>query len=438
MKHAGTIKLIRPLALFAFILAGAALSAADFDFGATLHNGTAFEKQVQGENAALNQQDSAALWFETGAPFSGSGRISLAGQLAYEFTNNRAMLFNLDYFRVFGWMPGALGTTSVLEFTAGRFPFADPSAMILNHTADGVKVRALYPSFVLDFSGAYTGLLLNPKSEIRMTAEDWSDKANETDNAFGPKRIIADATISFLDLGGVNNLSLYGIAQFDGRSGSKSTKIDTQYLGISVSRLIGSNAYSDFFFNAEMGQIKAPDQKTRLTAGFLTGMKLKYIREDWKASLFEFGLLAAPPDFDTSLIKGVNVGVIGYLPVSQPSLGINVSPQMNALALAEAKYSFRPFMGSANLAASRFQADIAGRAYFRTWSVGVNWIGTDPASDSLFIGSELECGFNWRILSDVGIGLDSAVFLPASGSAGAVVSGMDPMWTVRLDLSVSL
>lgn len=432
MKHTNVSPLIFPLATLLFLTA-AGLSAADYDYGATFHNSSAMEKQVAGQDAELDQLDSVAGWFEIAAPQPNGGRLSLAGQVAYEYADDRPFLVNLDYFRVYGWMPGALGGNSVLDYTVGRFVFTDPSGYIMNHTADGAKVRLSSPSMVFELSGAYTGLLLNPKSDIRMSAADWSEKEDESNNFFGPRRVVANAAFTFPNLGKLQNLAVYAVGQFDMRPESDQVKINTEYLGLSVSKLYGSNVYGSFFLNAELGQIKNPDADTRMVAGMLLGVNLKYIRADLKGSRFEFLLLAAPPDAATDLISGINVGVVGYLPVSQPSLGINVQPQMNGLGLVELKYSMRPFMDSSDSIASRFQAEVAGRGYFRTWSVGVNWIGTDPGSDSLYLGTEIEAGFTWRILSDVGVGLDSAVFLPAS-----VVSETDKLWTIRMDVSVSL
>lgn len=420
------------------VVATASLSAVDYDFGLNLRNSTAFIKTPQESSAALSQLDSAAAWFELANPISKDGRVSLSGQMAYEYTNERAYLFNLDYFRLSTWVPGLFGAKSVLELNAGRFQFSDASGYIMNHTADGLKIRFIMPSATLALSGAYTGYLLNPKSNVRMTTSDWSEKNDEEANVFGPSRLIADATLSFGDLGKIQNFSVYAIGQFDMRKGGTESTINTQYLGITLTRLHGTNLYGNFLFNAEYGQLITPNEDDRQVVGFMTGWNLKYIREDWKGSRFNFTLLAAPPDFSTDLIPGIEVGLVGYLPVNQPNLGINVSPQMNSLGLAELTYSIRPFMDSANGSASRLQAEIGGRMYFRTWTVQLNWIETDPASDSFYVGSEIEGGFQWRIFSDVGMGFNGSAFIPSVSPFGAVIKDMDPLWTVRLDVSISL
>jgi len=105
--------------------------------------------------------------------------------------------------------------------------------------------------------------------------------------------------------------------------------------------------------------------------------------------------------------------------------------------MVELGYSFRPFLNSESEIASRIQPNVGARGYFRTYSISVDWIDTDPDSDAYFIGTELEAGLAWRILSDMGIEINSAYFLPSTGSIGAASPDMESIFAVRFNLSVS-
>ncbi len=410
------------------------LHAADLDAGVNLRNETAIEKTVSGGDSELDQLDSASLWFEA-SNASPDGRVfSLSAQASYEYADDRAYLFNLDQAQASAWMPGTLGDEAVLEISAGRFRFADPSAFIVNHAADGLRLRMLKPGMTVELAGAYTGFLLNPKSDVRMTGTDFAEEGDEEDTFFGPRRAIAGAIVSFPNAGKFENVSLYAYGQFDLREGNKDIEIDTQYLGISTTRPYGSSVYGDFFFNAEFGQIRNPVEDTRNIAGFLVGMGLRWYREDLKSSRLAFRAIASPPDYATDMIEGVKIASVGYLPVSEPDLAVCVSPGLNALAMLELRYSLLPFVDSGNEMAARFGPELSARVFLRTWSVGLDWIETDPDSDSFYLGTELETSFAWRVLSDVGVGLDGAVFLPG----GAAISDMDTLWSFGFNVSVSL
>ena len=300
-----------------FILPIIAIHAVDLDGGINLRNATAIEKTESGGDAELDQLDSAALWFDASSA-SGEGRIlSLSGQGSYEYADDREYLFNIDHLKTSAWMPGTLGNNAVLELDAGRFLFADPSAFIVKHVADGLRFRMLKPGMSFELSGAYTGLILNPKSDIRMTGTDRADENDEDNTFFGPRRAFAGATLSFPNAGRYENVSVYAYGQFDLREGDDDIEIDTQYLGISTTKLHGSSLYGDFFFNAEFGQIRNPVEDTRNIAGFLLGMGLRWYRENLKSSRLAFRVLAAPPDYATDMIEGVTVASAGYLPVSE-------------------------------------------------------------------------------------------------------------------------
>jgi hypothetical protein len=434
MKHAILLHKAAAASALLFAFSVLSLHAVDMDAGVNLRNETAMEKTVSGGDSELDQLDSVALWFDASSA-SEDGRVfSLSAQGSYEYADDRAYLFNLDQAEASAWMPGALGGDAVLELSAGRFRFADPSAFIVNHAADGLRLRMIKPGMTVELAGAYTGFLLNPKSDVRMTGADFAEENDEDGNFFGPRRAIAETTLSFPNAGKFENVSLYAYGQFDLREGSDGIEIDTQYLGIQTTRPYGSSLYGDFFFNAEFGQIRNPVEDTRYVAGFLVGMGVRWYREDLKSSRLAFRAIASPPDYATDMIEGVKIASVGYLPVSEPDLAVCVSPGLNALAMFELRYSLLPFVDSGSAIAARFSPELSARVFLRTWTVGLDWIETDPDSDSFYLGTELETSLAWRVFSDLGIGLDGALFLPG----GAAISDMDNLWSFGFNVSVSL
>ena len=119
--------------------------------------------------------------------------------------------------------------------------------------------------------------------------------------------------------------------------------------------------------------------------------------------------------------------------MNQPDLGEAVSPSLSGLGLFDLNYSFRPFYNSKSETAAGIQPVIGAKGYLRTYSVKVDWIDTDPDSDSLYLGTEINAALVWRIFSDLGIDIKGAYFLPSS----TISEDMDAIWALRFNLSVS-
>jgi hypothetical protein len=416
-----------------FSLLSPALFAVNFDGGGTISNSTDVEVVQSGEDPGIDQLAALTLWFELNGAKENGNIFSFAGQGRYEITDDRYYLFDVDYLRFFMRFPGGVGESSVFEFQAGRFFFSEPSRMILSHNADGLAANFRYPKVNISLSGGYTGLLLNPKSDIRISVADWSDEGNEEAFYFGPKHAFAMLGFTFQGVKKPRSSSLILAAQFDLRPDKDEGRYHTQYFGIQASPRIGKNFYMDFLFIFQTGEIYQTDEDPRFVMGTLLGFSFKILRETWLNSNISFRLLAAPPDFSLGLLNGVDFDICGYIPISQPELGVTVTPQLSGLGLLELAYSFRPFSGSHSGMASRFQIGIAGRSYLRTSNLRVNWIETEPDSDSVYLGTEIEANAAWRMFSDVGLGFVGAVFIPG----GAALNKDDVFWSMGLDLSVS-
>ena len=236
------------LSVLVFFFSAVFLPALNFDGGGTLYDSTAVEVTETGESAGIDQTLALTGWFELDETKASGKSFSFAGQGRYELTEDRYYLFDIDYLRYFMRLPGAVGASSVFELSAGRFFFSEPTGMIMAHTADGISVNLLYPKVHFTVSGGYTGFLLNPKSDIRVSDADWSDEGNEEAFYLGPKRIVTMAELTFPGISRSKNqrFSIIAAAQFDLRKDLADGRYHTQYLGIKASPLFGHHMYMDF------------------------------------------------------------------------------------------------------------------------------------------------------------------------------------------------
>lgn len=429
--------LLTAIVLLVFLFAPMQIFSIDWDAGGTFFNGTDFVSDETKSDTELDQLNTLSLFFEAYSESDTGTTGTFTAQGRYEYTDERAYLFDIDTLKYTGVFPGALGADSVLDVAAGRTVFSDPTGMVLSHPADGVSVNLLYPKIRFHIAGAYTGLLLNPSSDIRMTSIDLSEEDIEiSDNFFGPKKMFLQSTLTFPELWWLNSMSIFGMAVFDLREKSEGAVMNSQYLGVKTERDYGKNLYQDLFLILQYASLKVPDIDDREALGILFGLRLRYLKEDFYGSRFQFRLLGAPPDVSIDDLVDVPFGVLGFVPMNQPTLGKSVSPSLSGLGLVELNYSFRPFYSSDSETAAAIQPTVGARGYFRTYSVSVDWIDTDPESDAYFIGTELEAGLVWRIFSDLGVEFDYAYFLPSTG-IGAASNDMESIFAISANLSIS-
>jgi hypothetical protein len=430
--------------LFAVIMLTLLLSlsvpaaALDFDWGGAVSNTTGFDSADDGD---VVQENRVSLWASGRKEFD-LASLSLSGQGSYLFTDERAFLLDLDLLRFNGQFPGLLGASSVVETSLGRFPFSDPTGYILSHTADGASLRFLFPRVRLQFDGAYTGLLLNPSSDIRISGIDFSEEFDEEDNFFGPKRVFTQGQIVFTDLGRLQELVFYGLAQFDLREDDGASElVDSQYWGTLLSYRFGRNLYHDSFLTIGTSQLSGTEDSEALS--LLTGFSSRYLREDWLDSRFALRGIVATPNIPIEDLDAINVSfnIAQPRPLNSPALGKVVDPNLDALIFAGMDYSLRPFLNGSSELMSRFQPSVGARFYFRpvldidsqTFKWTGAWAQTNPDSDSWFLGAEYDAGFVWRIFSDLSAGMSGAVFMPGD----AWTSEADSEFTLRMELSAS-
>ncbi|SRR6056297_3299462 len=407
------------------------LSAFEWDWGGEFANSTGY---VFPEAEDFSQEDKIALW-ATGEEQVNGTTYSFFTRGSYLYTDERPYFLDLEQLQLKVLVPGALGRSSMLNLSLGRFQFSEPTGYILSHTADGASVRLLFPRVHLQADAAYTGLLLNPASDVRISDEDFSEQFDEDESRFGPRRMLTQGQLAVIGTRALQKWVLYGLAQFDMREEEPGVEtIDSQYWGTLFSFKFGRYFYHDAFLTAGTAQVSSAEDTKKMS--LLTGFSSHYLREDWLSSRFMFYGLAATPDAPVEDIDiGIDLpfGISQVRPLNSPSLGMVVDPTLDSLISFGGDYSFRPFMHSTTEVMNRFQPSLGGRAFYRIYKWNADWMELNEDSDAWFLGTEYNAGFIWRLFSDLSAAVNGAVFIP-----GTVWSkDADPEYMLQFKLSAS-
>jgi hypothetical protein len=389
------------------LAAGSAFAAGDF--GVTLDTSTFLSSGVIDTTA--ESQYRAAAWGEFFQTLDKGGSLDLVAQGSYRYTAERPYIFDLDLLRFTGLFSQAFGEGTAVELKAGRFNFSDSTKLILDQTLDGVQVSFLFSGFQFRLAGAYSGFILNPSSNVRISADDWLD-VSDNSVFFGPSRIIAQAFL------GSDGFGLQALAQFDMRGSGASQLVNTQYLGIVGVPRLSPNFYLDYHLTASYGQSTAAGATTNILSA-LGGLGLKFYGEDVAALRAHAQVTYATGQTPVVLLIN-NFSVTDFYPISQPTIGLAFSPQLANILYLDAGFSFRPFFKNPSTVISTIEPLADARVYFRDpvpsllsgtpASMSVN--NLNSSSTALYLGTEVEAGILARLFSDLGLSIRGAVFVP--------------------------
>ena len=415
----------------AFLLALASLAAgstAALDFGGSIDSATTVE-----------QADSLTLKEE--ATLSGWARLMLGKSLelytrgSYTYTIDTPVLLDLDA----GWLKGEWDTAdgpSLFELTLGRFRASDFSRLVLDHTLDGFQLAFSYPNAVLRASAGFTGLIQKPRSDIVISKTDEAD-VNRAAVLFAPPRLVGSFGVELLNVLGSQSLKLAMLFQEDLRLDDDNVLeageenffpnqgglLDTQYLGAGLSGPLGGSLYYDLFVFGNTGQmlsyveddesITSSSYQYEPIVAFLGGAGVRYFAPVLSSVVGLRALYASGDEDAISVVEGNTDGwALAFIPISQSDRALVFSPQLGNLLVGEASFSIKPFGGLGVPALANLQAMVKVMVFGRPTTGPVSEGGIDPASDSMYLGSEVDVTINYRPFSDLGIALNGGVFLP--------------------------
>jgi hypothetical protein len=441
----------RTIVLAAALLVFFAGALSAFDWGGTLDNRSTLDYQ---KTTDLLQQNRLALWLEAGLGKS----LTLTVQGSYTFsleTQESASsivehILDIDLLRLEGHYPSSGSRKSLLAFTAGRFPLAEFTGLVLDDTVDGVQVRFSNALLNASLAIAFTGLELAPVSTVSMS---WADENDRTQvpaepglvTLLAPPRLVELLQVEFPELIGRNDLRVALLAQQDLRSQSgliqkgdtlfvtgRGGRLSSEFLGAGVGGPLAAGLYYDFLAWLSVGRtlsyIGGAYDYAWLVSG-LVGAGLRYYREEWLNFQHRLGLLLATGDSDytKSYFEGNTDGLAtAFVSVTSTDLGLVFSPRLGNLAVAQAAWSIKP--------AEILQIELTGWVFLRPTTGQISDSRLDTTSDSRYLGSEIDLRANLRPFSDLGGALSLGLFLPGTAFSS---SYRDPELVARMEISLS-
>jgi len=408
------------------------VSAVDLDWGATADTAASLRVSPMLSAPEWELEFVAALWGRMYQRTAEGGSWDLTAQGSYTYSLERPYIFDVDLLRFTGIFP----RSSVLELTAGRFVFKDATGLILSHPADGLRFGFFFPKVYIQLGAAYTGLLLNPSSEIRVSADDLLE-ADVGTQFFGPSRALVQSAFNFPAGRRGRETTLQALAQFDLRTDA-AEQIHTQYLGLATSNRLSPTLYLDSHFTLSSGQSKVAAKNTFLLS-FLYGFSFRYFNEDLLSSRAHLKIQYGSGFLPLVLLPGwEGLSLEDFRPINQPITGLVFSPALANLMYADFLYTLRPLFRHPNQSLANIQPGLGVRTYFRSTFSDISLDKVDPSSDGMYLGTEIEASLVARVFSDLGLSLRMGVFLPGTGGFGVFTSERKPEFLAKVELSTSL
>ncbi len=408
-------------------------AAQEVDWGATLDSATNLRSAPHRSDHEWEQLVRFALWAELFVELREERTVRLATEGSYRFEYDQGddddplHILNLDLLRLSAGLPMLFGPGSALELSAGRFRFNDPTRVVWNHAGDGLSVSVGFPRWSARVSAAYTGLLLNAVSDIRMTPTDALEE-DDTDQTLGPQRIIGLAGLAFPELVQRQNLTLFGILQFDLRDPDQGEEtLDTQYVGAVIDGPveITRGLYYSVFAIKGFGTWDVEGGEDESISSGAYGARLRLFRERLRYSRASVEWLHASGGGSMDAFTVIN----------DPATGFTFSPGLADLMLASAGYSLRPLSNTTTSVAAGIRTGLTVRSFLRS-TTGADGVfsapGLDTESDARYVGSEGELRITLRPTRELGFAFTNGVFFPN----GELFTDSDPWYRGRLEVSI--
>jgi len=214
-RHA--TRFLGALGLVALTVSVPHLAAQEFTWSGTVDGESAVRIADYLDDPDVTGSVTAAVRVRSYIPLGTDGGVELRLRPSYTWSDDRPYLVDVERASADLTLPGVLGAGTVLRGQAGRVPFSAPAPGVLSHTLDAVDLRLSTPLVQARVAGGYSGLLLNPVSDIRMSASDLAEAADD-DQFFGPSRAIALGEVSLPEIVLRQTVRVYGIGQWDLRS----------------------------------------------------------------------------------------------------------------------------------------------------------------------------------------------------------------------------
>ncbi len=437
-------KKVYVIAIIFLLIAGFVFSV---DFGGLIHNETGFAAggSEPGGGATFKQLDLASIWFNSGVHH----KVVFYAGGSYTFTLERPYLFDIYSFKLLGTFPREDTLPTEFSFTLGRYHAADFTGSLFSHNLDGIHFDFTYPAVQVHTDIGFAGFQFKPTSTMLLTKPDYNDQ-NIDSVILGPKRLVTMAEIDFTNLFKRQQLSIGFLAQEDFRylfetdntntlsktitegetafTPERGGLLDTQYFLLGMEGPI----LSGFFYNV-FGVLNTGRTLSYINGvytyspiiGFAAGFNVRYYNERGLYSRADLGFTFASGDYDYTVFLEGNTEKRStlFIPPSTISTGTVFSPVLSNIFYMNASYSLKPLSFLRSDVGNRLKLGVEGLLFFRSTPTPISISGTDPSSDSLYLGTELDAGIDFRLFSDLGFSIVAGWFFPSN-----VFPDKQPAW----------
>lgn len=404
-------------------------AAGAHDVGGSVQNTSILQADLQGGtdytlSSLISQNNKVDFWFNLNFSdaFRMTGRLgwvfrweNAEADYYYDFESFNALelLKTLETLRVYGDTATGGDGLLAISYRAGRYPFSDPSGLVLNSTLDGADVTLRYADFFLRFGAWYNGFIDKKLSTILLTEADKNSFLDPV-KVFAAPRLVQCAELE-LHNRGLQTLTFFTVFQEDIYSCERLRILDaghyySGHLGVVLNGVVVPNLYYGFtgIFNGGIYRFPSEDTTVFQTAQLFAVNAAYSFGGDIKPVLRAEALYTSGDDWDrsdwegSSFTEGTSVTTM-FTPVSAKTPGYIYQPKLGNLGMFRAEYSVKP--------SRRLQLLLSNTAFFRTVD-GPLSLDTAAGASGSYLGDEVVLRANIRPLSDVGFSAVVGMFYP--------------------------
>jgi len=345
---------------------------------------------------------------------------------------------------------------SGLSFTAGRFPYTDPTGALYSYRLDGILIGASYPLLTMRAIMGYSGLLPGSAPIIGGTSD-----ASFGNEGFAAPRVLAGFSIRPKKILN-HDIYLAFIAQEDLRHQSQLAQeygttlyselggpMDSAYLTGGFSGAVSAISYSGFGvfqFGRRLSYMDPNDTDEYAYSyspvlAMSLGANLRYAFNP-RLSLSGRFLLGSGDADATSALDGNSEGkATFFIPITSASSGLAFSPNPGNVSFLEVSARISPFSGGATGLGS-LQVTPKSIIFLKNGKGPISEAGVDPATSGGLLGFEQDASATMKILSDATLSLSAGLFFPFKEPLGvfdaSYVDESPIQYYVRAGLALAL
>ena len=420
-------RILTGLALTLFLLPAYTV---DYDWGGQLENTTQASGLLEEvDDSDITQSDKVTLWVK--AEISPDMKFYANGGYQYKYTDEEHEY--LPLLSAFYLSGSSDIRDKNLDYTLGRFRFADSKGKILNSLADGVKLSFPVGPVPLKLGVGYTGLVFIDSSDIELTAAD-AYESSDDDALWAPPRLVQFVSGRYNDLPGGAGLFFSLVAQEDFRTEDfiedyvpGTGQYHTQYGLIGLDGRITPELFFSVSGTLQTGQYIIPDPSESVyQIGGMVMTSLEYYANCKYTPVISVEAVYASGDTWGKMFSADEDTFYSFIPISTSSKGLVYGAKLTNLIYGDLGISVKPH--------DTVQVALSAITFLRGVDGPVSDSSlTEESGGDAYLGEEVDLTINWRPFSDLGMSLSSGVFFPNS----SLYDIDDPQYKVSGFLSFS-